>query len=86
MGEVPANAKRTERTIENLDDRKNPSTNGGEADKHGRETPNFGKDRSIQQTTGALSHEQISGLADIAEDGTVAIDESETDAAKKKPA
>ncbi len=72
------NADRSGRTIENLDDRKNPAANPGAKDPHGRKMPDYADDIVQNEANAALKHVQTSGIADVDQDGTISVDESET--------
>jgi hypothetical protein len=70
MNTKNANAERGGHSIESLDDRKTKAAEPGAKDPHGRKMP--------QYTEEAPSHVQTSGIADVDEDGSISVDESET--------
>ncbi len=70
------NATRAGRTIDNLDDRKDPKTNPGDRDPTGNEEPDYEDDILEDEEKAALDHVQVSGTGDIAEDGEVVGDEA----------
>jgi hypothetical protein len=78
MASKNANATRSGRTIENLDDRGKGAANPGNKDPHGRKMPHDADNIIEDEANAALEHVQTSGIADVDQDGTVSVDESET--------
>jgi hypothetical protein len=78
MGSKNANATRSGRTIESLDDRGKGTANPGNKDRDGRKMPHYKDDVVEDQANAALKHVQTSGIADVDQDGTVSVDESKT--------
>jgi hypothetical protein len=70
MGMNDKNSTRAGRSIDNLDDRKNPvPTDPGQASPHGRRMPHYSDEILEDEEKSALDHVQVSAVGDIAEDG-----------------
>jgi len=66
------NSTRAGRSIDNLDDRKNPvPTDPGEGTPHGRKMPQYRDEILEEEEKAALDHVQVSGIGDVAEDGKI---------------
>jgi hypothetical protein len=64
------NSTRAGRSIDNLDDRRNPSpTDPGQGSPHGRRMPHYSDEILEDEENTALDHAQVSAVGDIAEDG-----------------
>jgi hypothetical protein len=64
------NSTRAGRSIDNLDDRKNPSpTDPGQSSPHGRRMPHYSDEILEDEENTALDHAQVNVTGDIAEDG-----------------
>jgi hypothetical protein len=78
------NSTRAGRSIDNLDDRKNPvPTDPGQGSPHGRRMPHYSDEILEAEEDAALDHVQVSAVGDIAEDGeTVVTDDPQKHASK----
>jgi hypothetical protein len=85
MPERDLNSTRAGRSIDYLDNRRGTVTDPGSGDPHGNRMPKFENEILEKEATDALDHVQVSAIADVAPDGKVTIDESETEARTKKP-
>jgi hypothetical protein len=66
------NSTRAGRSIDNLDDRKNPTpVDPGARSPHGRKMPHYRDDILEEEENAALDHVQVSGIGDVAEDGHI---------------
>ena len=68
------NSTRAGRSIDNLDDRKDPaSTAPGQGSPHGRQMPRYSREILEGEENAALDHVQVSAIGDIAEDGEIVV-------------
>jgi hypothetical protein len=74
MSQNDKNSTRAGRSIDNLDDRKNPvPTDPGQGSPHGRETPRYSQEILETEENAALDHVQVSAIGDVAEDGEIVV-------------
>jgi hypothetical protein len=74
MNRNDKNSTRAGRSIDNLDDRKNPiPTDPGQGSPHGRKMPHYSDELLEDEENAALDHVQVSAVGDIAEDGETVV-------------
>jgi len=74
MNRNDKNATRAGRSIDNLDDRKNPvPADPGQGSPHGRRMPHYSDEILEDEKNAALDHVQVSAVGDVAENGEIVV-------------